>query len=315
MARNKDLQTNGGKRKILFLSVFFILSLLCIVFSSLTLHGSSNSFIQRYFLWFSIAASMLVIIAFLLVARFIYYEKESLVKAFLSAYLFVLFCLILVYVLQITGFFKVFNDAEQLQAYLQRAGVWMPLTYILLQFLQVIILPVPGIVSTAAGVAVFGPFFTAIYSIIGIVLGSFVAFFIGRKWGNQTVVWMIGEETLKKWQKRLKGKDNLFLTTMFILPLFPDDVLCFVAGLSTMSTRYFSIMIVLSRIIAIFTTCYSVNFIPLNTWWGITIWVVLLVGIITLFILLYKHIDKIQLCFKRRKRQRKNQKKEKNNDF
>ncbi len=315
MARNKDLQTNGGKRKILFLSVFFILSLLCIVFSSLTLYESSNPFIQRYFLWFSIAASVLVIIAFLLVARFIYYEKESLVKAFLSAYLFVLFCLILVYVLQITGFFKVFNDAEQLQAYLQRAGAWMPITYILLQFLQVVILPVPGIVSTAAGVAVFGPFFTAIYSVIGIVLGSFVAFFIGRKWGNKAVVWMIGEETLKKWQKRLKGKDNLFLTAMFILPLFPDDVLCFVAGLSTMSTRYFSIMIILSRIIAIFTTCYSVNFIPLNTWWGITVWLVLLTGIITLFILLYKHIDKMQLWFKRRKGQRKKQKKEEDDDF
>ena len=177
----------------------------------------------------------------------------------------------------------------------------MPITYILLQFLQVVILPIPGIVSTAAGVAIFGPLLTSIYSVTGILLGSFLAFYIGRKWGNKTVAWIIGEETLEKWQKKLKGKDNLFLTMMFLLPLFPDDILCFIAGLSTMSNRYFSIMIICTRVISIFATCYSVDLIPINTWWGITIWVVFFAVIIFAFIFIYKNMDKIQKWLKSRK--------------
>lgn len=111
---------------------------------------------------------------------------------------------------------------------------------------------------------------------------------------------MVGEETLKKWQKKLKGKDNLFLTLMFLLPLFPDDVLCFIAGLSTMSFGYFTGMIVVSRVLAISATCYSFDFIPFNTWWGLLIWGVLIAVIAVGFILVYKNLDRIQSVLSKR---------------
>ena len=104
--------------------------------------------------------------------------------------------------LQKTGFFDLVQSSEGLQQYLEKAGIWMPILYIALQFLQVIILPIPGIVSTMAGVTLFGPFKTLIYSLIGILLGSLTAFFIGRKLGNKAVEWIVGKETLKKWQKK-----------------------------------------------------------------------------------------------------------------
>ncbi len=229
-------------------------------------------------------------------------EKEGIVKGLLSAYLLIAFCLVFVYILQVTGFFAVFNDVKNLQAYLKKAGAWMPIAYIILQFLQVIILPIPSIVSTAAGVAIFGALMTSIYSTIGILLGSFLAFYIGRKWGNRAVSWIIGEETLNKWQKKLKGKDNLFLTLMFLLPLFPDDILCFVAGLSTMTNGYFAIMIICTRIISIFATCFSVDLIPINTWWGASLWLAFFIAVILLFILIYKRMDKIQAWIKRKRR-------------
>lgn len=175
----------------------------------------------------------------------------------------------------------------------------MPVFYILLQYLQVVLLPIPGFVSTAAGVALFGPFYTFLYSFIGVTLGSLTAFYIGRKFGNKAVAWMIGEDVLKKWMKKVKGKDNFILTAMFFLPIFPDDVLCFIAGLSSMTTKYFVWMIIVSRLLAILTTCYSVNFIPFNTWWGISVWIGLILFIVVLFIALYKNLDKIQGKFER----------------
>jgi uncharacterized membrane protein YdjX (TVP38/TMEM64 family) len=241
------------------------------------------------------------IVAFLFFVWASIRDKEKIVKVGLGIYILLATCFVLVYLLQITGFFAVFNDAERLQAYLESAGAWMPIAYIALQFLQVIILPIPGIVSTAVGVAIFGAFWTAAYSVLGIVLGSFAAFYIGRKWGNKAVAWLVGEETLVKWRKKLKGKDNLLLSLMFILPLFPDDILCFIAGLSTMSNRYFAIMMICTRILSIFATCYSVDFIPFNTWWGIVIWIILFAGIIVGFLLFYKYADNLQKWAQKRR--------------
>ena len=153
--------------------------------------------------------------------------------------------------------------------------------------------------STLVGVALFGAFWAMVYSLIGILLGSMAAFFIGRKFGHKAVAWMVGEDALIKWQKKLKGKDDFLLTLAFILPLFPDDVLCFLAGLSTMSTGYFLVVILISRAIGIALTCYSVDFIPLNTWWGITLWVAFLIVIVAVLIFVYRNIDKIQAKIKK----------------
>jgi uncharacterized membrane protein YdjX (TVP38/TMEM64 family) len=200
----------------------------------------------------------------------------------------------LLFIFQKTGFFEIVKNEQALQEYLEKKGVWMPVFYVALQYLQVVILPIPSIVSTLAGVAVFGVFKTIVYSLIGVVLGSWSAFYIGRKFGNKAVAWMIGMETLKKWQNRLKGKDNFLLTFMFLLPVFPDDVLCFMAGLSSMRTLYFIIMIMISRVLSVSATCYSMEILPLNTWWGFSVWCVIFALFIIAFAFAYKNLDKIQ---------------------
>ena len=299
MSKNKRKTLNGERKTLLFLSVFFLFSVFNIILLGLCLSQVTHSFVRHNFIYFSLAASVSIITFFIYSVGFIAFDRKGLKKMALSIYVLLSFFLVFIYVLQTTGFFVVFNDVKKLQEYLQNAGAWMPITYILLQFLQVVILPIPGIVSTAAGVAVFGPFLAGVYSAIGIILGSFFAFLIGRKWGSKAVVWMIGRDALEKWQKKLKGKDNLILTLMFILPLFPDDVLCFLAGLSTMGTGYFSIVIIFTRLVGIFTTCYAAIFIPFNTWWGIMLWIgiILTVGLAAVFV--YKYMDKLQVFVKR----------------
>ena len=290
------------KRSWPFLLTFFAFTAICIVFAILCIDGTRIAFIQEFkALWIALAVVLLCALCgvciWLVIAG-----KDTLVKTFLSVYILLLFALILLFVLQITGFFEVVGSAESLQAYLERAGVWMPIVYIVLQYLQVVLLPIPSVVSTVAGVALFGPHWTMIYSLIGIIPASATAFFIGRKLGYKAVSWIVGEDTLKKWQNKLKGKDNLLLTIMFVLPMFPDDVLCFIAGLSSMSTKYFFIMIIISRLLAVAGTCYSFEFIPLNTWWGLLIWGLFIAAIVTAFVLVYKNMDKIQAWLNRFKK-------------
>ena len=94
---------------------------------------------------------------------------------------------------------------------------------------------------------------------------------------------------------------------MFLFPFFPDDVLCFVAGLSSMSIGYFSVMIIICRLISVFITAYSLNgnIIPYNTWWGLTIWGIIIILTIILTIYLYKNGEKIDNYFKKLKLKRK----------
>lgn len=282
------------KKSGIFLFVFFLFTAICILLSILCLAETHNLFLSNHFFLFSVLTSLLFCGLLVLSVWTVFSNKEIFEKFLLSTYIFLTFCLLLLFILQKSGFFLVIQDTDSLREYLETSGAWMPVFYILLQYLQVVILPIPSLVSTLAGVALFGAFKATIYSLTGILLGSLTAFYIGRKLGNKAVIWIIGEETLKKWQKKLKGKDNLFLSVMFLLPLFPDDALCFVAGLSTMSLKYFLWIISISRILAIVGTCYSIDFIPFNTWWGLVLWGVFFVGFILIFIFISKNMDKIQ---------------------
>lgn len=295
------------KNNWIWLLLFFGLTGASIVFSILCLSNSYVVFIQNNKAWLMATAVALLCFCCGISIVTIVKRQETFAKTFISFYLFLLFCLIMIFTFQKTGFFQLVNTPEGLQSYLEKAGVWMPILYIVVQYLQVILLPIPTIVSTVAGLALFGPFQTLIFSFIGIVLGSLTAFFIGRKLGDKAVAWIVGRDTLKKWQKKLKKKDGLVLTIMFILPLFPDDILCFIAGLSSMSNGYFLTMILLTRLVGIAGTCYSFDFIPFNTWWGIAVWAIIFTAFLFIFFVVYKNIDTIHQFLKRitRKRTRK----------
>ncbi len=285
-----------------FSLLFFLCACATFIFSVLVLRSLNASIILRYNVLWIICAFL---ISFGLCAVSIYgvlKKKDKIFKSILIAYVFILFCLSFVYILQKTGFFNVVKDADALETYLRKSGAWMPVFYVVLQFLQVVILPIPAIVSTAAGVALFGAFSATVYSLIGILLGSIVAFVIGRKLGGSAVSWIVGKDALKKWQKKLKGKDNLILTLMFLLPLFPDDLLCFLAGLSSMSKRYFLWMILITRIVGIVATCYFVHYVPFSTWWGALTWIIVCAVVVLIAVIVYKNMDKIQNRLHRKKK-------------
>lgn len=227
-------------------------------------------------------------------------KKPSVCRFCFILYLCTIFFAVCFYLLLVTGFFEVLQDEARFQAYLERAGNWMAALFITLQFLQVVILPIPSTVTVAVGAVLFGPFWGSVYSLIGIVLGSLAAFLVGRYAGNRVAAWIVGKETLDKWLKKVRGKDKLLLTAMFLLPAFPDDVLCFIAGFSSMSAVYFITVIILSRVLAIFTTSYIVKLIPFTTWWGILIWCILAILTVLLFVVLYRKSDAILGWFERK---------------
>ena len=263
------------------------------VFIAYGLAYKSLPFIDKNFITLiSVSAAVLgmTVLAFIV---FYVLNKQAIYRLITCALIFFAFCGAVFYTVCATGIITKINSIEALRDYIDSFGNLAVFLFILFCFLQVIVLPVPGSAAVAAGVALFGPVRCIIYSFIGIVTGSIVAFAIGRWVGYKAVKWIVGKETLDKWLEKVKGEDYLRLSLMFLLPMFPDDVLCFVAGLSSMTWGYFIIMIIVTRIIAVVSTAYSVGFIPFNTWWGILIWLALLALVILAFWLVCKYSDKI----------------------
>lgn len=165
----------------------------------------------------------------------------------------------LYYLFKSTGWLGKFNNVEELKKIIQGAGFYSYSIFVLIQFLQVTILPIPGIVTTIVGVILFGPIISFFLSLLAILLGSISAFFIGKSLGIKVLHWAIGKEKAESLSNKLKkGKYVFFL--MMLFPFFPDDILCMLAGVINMDFKFFLYTNLITRTIGIFSTCFLGSF-------------------------------------------------------
>lgn len=196
------------------------------------------------------------------------------------------------------GFGITWNDLtnqEKMQEFIKSTGSWGRIIFILISFLQVTFVPIPGMVTILAGNYLFGLVESFILSYIGMLIGSFVAFFLGRKIGRPFVNWVVGDKnTVDMYLKKLKGRELVLFFFMFLLPFFPDDLLCSVAGITSISWFAFIILQVITRFTSIGGTLLfmSGEFIPYSGW-GVPVLIILGIFAGILFIISYKYSDKI----------------------
>lgn len=287
-------------KTVLSCSVIVVLGAAAIVFGFLYMNLTNISFLEKHK---SLIETLFIIIIGLVTIISVVCQlsdKKFVYRLTLLTLILMTTALAVLYVIQITGLWDKIDSVEDLRNYVSGFGGYAVFIFIAIQFLQVVVLPIPGFITVSVGVLLFGAFRGSVYSVIGIVSASIVAFFIGRVFGYKVAGWLVGKENLDKGLELVKGKDKVVLTFMFLFPFFPDDVLCFVAGLSSMSVPYYIVMITITRIINIVVSAYSVNgsIIPYNTWWGILLWIAVFILVAALCYAIYKHGDKIENFFK-----------------
>ncbi len=290
--------------KIAFsLFALLLIGIATILFSVLYLGTFEGGFFYKYKDLIVVIITACVCVISVISLIFIARDNRFIYKLSLLTLIFITIAFAVLYLLKMSGILNKIDSIEALRNYVASYGYMAVFIYILMNFLQVVVLPIPGFIAVGTGVALFGPLKTSLYSLIGILSGSIVAFFIGRVLGYKVVCWLIGEDQLKKWLKTIENKDKLILTFMFLFPFFPDDILCFVAGLSSMSVVYFIVTIIVCRIISVVTSAYSLNgsIIPFNTWWGLLIWGIIILFTIFITVILYKKGDKIEDYFRRKR--------------
>lgn len=142
-----------------------------------------------------------------------------------------------------------FDSVEALQNYMKDFGIAAPLILTVFQAFQVVVPVVPGYLGCAAGAVVFGSMTGFWCNYIGISLGSVIAYFLARKYGMDIVLAMFPARKYKKWSKRVEKSKSYerFLFIATLLPLFPDDFLCYFSGLIKMDRKKFIWIIVLGK--------------------------------------------------------------------
>lgn len=126
-------------------------------------------------------------------------------------------------------------------------GNFAPVVFVLLQALQVVLAPIPGGIIGVVGGLAFGGFLGSILGIIGITLGSIIAFFIARKFGRPAVAYFVDKKNLAKFDDFFVKNGAFTLFMIYILPFFPDDLFCYFAGLSKMDFKKFLIVTIVGR--------------------------------------------------------------------
>ena len=177
-----------------------------------------------------------------------------------------------------TGIWEEMNSVEKMRNLILGLGFWGRSCFVLFQFLQVTFIPIPSPILVITGSLIYGPLEASILSLAGILLGSAVAFFIGKVFGIKIVRFMVGKQSQEKWTKFLSNYKYSFIL-MMLLPLFPDDLLCLVAGLTDMSWTFFMTTQFITRPIGITLVSYfsSGQIIPYHGW-GLFVW-----GVIAIF--------------------------------
>ena len=145
------------------------------------------------------------------------------------------------------GWFSVFESRESLREYISSFNGWAPVVFFALQFMQVIISPIPGNLTTLMGGILFGFWQGFLISLIAIVLGSLCAFLLGKAFGRPLVERVVSRKVVEKYLGTVSSRQLVVLILLFLLPIFPDDVLCLVAGLTAMRLRTFALVMVLTR--------------------------------------------------------------------
>ena len=155
-------------------------------------------------------------------------KRENLIKQTAAALLVFLLLLSTVFVGKAWagGHFK---SMDALRAYLESYGGWGPLILMLIQALQVVLPALPGFLGCIVGAAMFGAAGGFWINYIGISAGSIIAYWLARRFGVGLVSYTF----------------VLFLA--ILLPLAPDDFLCYFSGLTSMSARKFTWIILLGK--------------------------------------------------------------------
>lgn len=160
------------------------------------------------------------------------------------------FGLVWIFRAQLYIFSDLIVNQEAITDYILQLGVWGPWALFGLLVLQVFAALIPGHVLMIAGGYAYEFWPSFLISLSSTVLGSQIAFLIARRWGRALVHRLASKSVIERWDGLADRQGALFYFFSFVLPIFPSDLMTYVAGLGTISPRRFFVANICGRLVA-----------------------------------------------------------------
>ena len=157
------------------------------------------------------------------------------------------FVIILFVIFLVSFIYARYVDSESVIRIIQNSNI-APVIYILFVAGQVLLFPIPGQFTGIAGGYFFGYILGTFYSIIGLTIGSYIAFYLARKFGKPLVEKIDKKDKIKHFERLIKNKEEPILFLVLLLPFMPDDLISFIAGLTKIRTSNFILITIIGRL-------------------------------------------------------------------
>jgi uncharacterized membrane protein YdjX (TVP38/TMEM64 family) len=138
-------------------------------------------------------------------------------------------------------------DPTRVRRSVRAFGPLAPVAFVGLQAAQVVLAPVPGQTLAVVGGYLFGPVAGSVYSVLGVTIGSWVVFVASRRLGRPFVERVLADELLDRFDAFVQDRGVAGLFLVFLLPTFPDDAICALAGLTDLRLRTLVGLVVVGR--------------------------------------------------------------------
>lgn len=157
-----------------------------------------------------------------------------------------------------------FLDNQILLTKIKSFGLLAPLCFILIQIVQVVLPVIPGGASCLVGVMAFGAVGGFIYNYVGLVLGSICSFLLSRKFGMSIINKLFKEKDIKKALDKINNsKYDLIFFLIILLPGLPDDLFCYISGITKMSLKKFTLIILIGKPLTLLVYSICFQFFPI----------------------------------------------------
>lgn len=150
-----------------------------------------------------------------------------------------------------------FAKRDQLKATIEQGGILAIAAFIGVQILQIVVAAIPGeFVQIAAGYF-FGTVLGSFYLLVGLIIGTLMAFFAARLLGYPLLKIIVPYAKRERLQTIItRGESELVIFVLFFLPGLPKDALTYVAGASPINPWRFLGISTLGRLPALVVSCY-----------------------------------------------------------
>ncbi len=125
-------------------------------------------------------------------------------------------------------------DAEPLQDWVEQWGVWGPIAFMAVMAFSVLFAPVPNAPIFLAAGLVWGPVLGTVYSMIGMMWGSAMAFWVARWLGRRHLSKLVGSKAAAQMDSLSIRMGGRLIFWARMLPVVNFDWISFLAGLTAM---------------------------------------------------------------------------------